>query len=116
MTAQETPIHISIVEYLRTVIPGALIWHTPNGGKRPKREAAELKRMGVMPGVFDISIVFGRRIYFLEVKTPKGRMSDTQEAFGVELDAQGISWGIVRSVDDARRALSLWGISTREAA
>ncbi len=117
MTARETPIHCAIVEYLRLVLPDALIFHPANGGKRGKREAAELKRMGVLAGVFDIAIISGdARICFLEVKAPKGVLSDPQEAFGVALDSAGVPWAVIRSIDDARRALSLFGISTKEAA
>ena len=120
----ETPVHIAIVEYLRAVLPGALIWHTPNGGKRSKREAAELKRMGVLAGVFDIAILTpldgsfypaDGALYFLEVKGKRGVLSDPQMEFGAALDARGIPWMVVRSIDDTRLALSLFGIRTREA-
>ena len=63
-----------------------------------------------------IAIIRGDRLCFLEVKTHKGVLSDPQKAFGVALDAHGVPWMIVRSIDDARRALSLFGIQTREAA
>ena len=119
MTARrsdETPIHIAIVDFIRLVLPDALVWHTPNGHKRSKREAAELKRMGVLPGVFDIAILRNDGLFFLEVKANRGVLSDAQEAFGVALDAAGVPWMVVRSIDDARRALSLFGIETREAA
>ena len=117
MTAHETPIHIAIVEYLRIVLPGALVWHTPNGGNRSKREAAELKRMGVLAGILDLTILTHEgELFFLEVKDGRGVLSVSQRAFGAFLDAARIPWMVVRSVDDARRALSLFGIQTREAA
>ena len=112
----ECAIHVSIVEYLRLVLPGALIWHTPNGGKRGAREAAELKRMGVKAGVPDIAIVIDGRLYFLEVKTPKGVLSEPQEQFCVALDCHGIPWAVVRSVEDARAFLAAHSVETREAA
>ena len=114
--SDETAIHIAIVDYLRLVLPDALVFHPANGGLRSKREAAELKRMGVLAGVFDIIIIRGDGLYFLEVKSPKGVLSDPQKAFGAALDAAGIPWMIVRTIEDARRALSLFGIQTREAA
>jgi hypothetical protein len=113
----ETPIHIAIVDYLRLVLPGALVFHPANGGKRNVREAVALKRMGVLAGVPDLVIITQEgRLAFLEVKDAKGVMSAPQKAFGSALDAAGVPWAVVRSVDDARRVLSLWGIETREAA
>jgi hypothetical protein len=113
----ETPIHIAIVEYLRLVMPGALVIHPANGGKRSAREGAEFKRMGVLAGTFDLIIVTQEgRLAFLEVKDALGTLSKPQKAFGAALDAAGVPWAVVRSVDDARRVLSLWGIETREAA
>jgi hypothetical protein len=113
----ETPIHIAIVEYLRMVLPGALVFHPANGGKRSAREGAEFKRMGVLAGTFDLIIVTAEgRLAFLEVKDALGTLSKPQKAFGASLDAAGVPWAVVRSVDDARRVLSLWGISSRDAA
>jgi hypothetical protein len=113
----ETPIHIAIVDYLRLILPGALVWHSANGGKRSPREAAEFKRMGVMAGVFDLTIITeSGRLCFLEVKDRLGVLSKPQKTFGASLDAAGVPWAVVRSVDDARRVLSLWGVPTREAA
>jgi hypothetical protein len=112
----ETPIHIAIVDYLRLVLPRALVWHSANGGKRSAREAAEFKRMGVLAGVFDLTILTeSGRLCFLEVKDAKGTLSAPQKAFGASLDAAGVPWAVVRSVDDARRVLSLWGIESKDA-
>ena len=117
MTARETPIHVAIVDYLRAVLPSALVWHTPNSGKRGVVEAAVFKRMGVVAGVPDLAILTREgRLCFLEVKAEKGALSKPQEAFAAFLDSAAVPFAIVRSVEDARRALSLWGISTKEAA
>jgi uncharacterized protein (UPF0261 family) len=113
----ETPIHIAIVDYLRLVLPGALVFHAANGGKRSAREAAEFKRLGVLAGVFDLTIITeSGRLCFLEVKDDKGVMSAPQKAFGSALDAAGVPWAVVRSIDDTRRVLSLWGIESKDAA
>ena len=112
----ETPVHIAIVEYLRAVLPGALVIHIPNGGKRGKREAAELKRMGVVAGVPDLVILLnGGAVLFLEVKSKKGKLSPDQEAFAQFCDGD-FPFRVVRSVDDAREFLVDLGIKTREAA
>lgn len=39
------------------------LYHIPNGGRRGKREAARMKRMGVRPGVSDYHLPVARGIY-----------------------------------------------------
>ena len=46
------------------------------------------------------------RAFYLEVKTPKGRPSPEQLAFIAAMKNRGAIAAIVRSVEDARRALS----------
>jgi len=68
-----------IKQYLR---PDVLFWHTPNGGKRDKRTAQLMKRMGVLPGVADLIFIQpGPKVDFLELKVDGGRMSGDQERF-----------------------------------
>jgi hypothetical protein len=47
----EARIQASIVEWVRTVAPGVLIYAVPNGGYRSKVEAARLKWTGVVAGI-----------------------------------------------------------------
>lgn len=56
-----------------------LLWHTPNGGKRSKREAARLKYMGVVPGIPDLSFLWRGRLYAFELKVEGGELSEEQE-------------------------------------
>lgn len=56
----------------------------PNGGKRDKKEAANLKRQGVKPGVSDIFLPLPRGKYhglYIELKTKDGRPSTEQKEF-----------------------------------
>lgn len=115
----EYAVQASIVSFVRRVAPPpiALIWHCPNGGFRTKREAALLKWIGVLPGVPDLQVATGEgRMALWEVKTEQGRLSRDQAAMLALLDDMGISYAIVRSIDDARRELARLGVDTREAA
>jgi hypothetical protein len=112
----EARIQHAIVEYVRLVAPGMLIFAIPNGGLRAKAEAARLKWTGVLAGVPDLAIVApGGRVYFIEVKQPRGVLSDDQRAIRDWLIALGSPPAICKSIDDARRALVAWGIETNEA-
>ena len=68
------------------------IWHAANGGKRPKRTAAILKRQGVLAGVYDIQIAVARNGYhgaFIEMKYKYNKLTDNQKAFKERQEKQG---------------------------
>jgi VRR-NUC domain len=112
----EARIQASIVEYVRLVAPGVLIFAIPNGGLRSKAEAARMKWTGTLAGVPDLAIVApGGRVFFIEVKSPGGTLSPDQRAIRDWLVALGSPPAICRSIDDARRAFLAWGIETSEA-
>lgn len=114
----EARIQAAIVEYVRTVAPGVLIYAIPNGGLRPKAEAARMKWTGTLAGMPDLGLVLpDGRACFIEVKTPKGRLSDVQlETFMLLKSRSG--WPpcviLARCIDDVRDALRAWKVETRE--
>jgi hypothetical protein len=106
----------AIVEWCRWVAPEIIVFHVANGGYRSKPEAARLKWMGVLPGVPDLVLVLPKgRTAFWEVKTPTTTLTPDQARFIDRLTVLGHSWGIVRSIEDARRELAALGIETKEA-
>ena len=105
----------AVVDYLRYVAPQVVVFHVPNGGLRSKSEAARLRWVGTLAGVFDLVLVLPQgRCAFWEVKTDSGRLSDDQRDFIRRLETRGHVWAIVRGIDDARRELAELGIKTRE--
>lgn len=115
----EGPIHRQIVSYLRHVLPpDSIIHHSRNegnrGGIRGKLDGARGKAMGVLPGFPDLLIYTGEQGYCLEVKTPKGRLSEAQKDVKERLERQALPYAVVRSVEDTRAALAEWGVQTRE--
>lgn len=69
-----------------------LLYHIPNGGKRNAREAARLKQEGVRPGVPDIHLPVANGTYiglWLEMKAPKGKLSENQKEWKNKLEAWG---------------------------
>ena len=106
----------AIVEYVRWVAPETIVFHVANGGLRSKAEAARFKWLGVLAGVLDLVVLLpAGRSAFWECKTPKSGLSEEQKAFIQRLTELGHSWGIVRSIEDARRELAALGIETKEA-
>lgn len=112
----EAQIQAAIIDYLRSIgLVDAM--HVPNGGLRSKREAARLKWQGVLAGAPDIIVPLPEgRCLWLEVKAAGGALSAEQRAFGARRVADGGYWAVVRSIDDVRRCLACWNVTTKEAA
>ena len=69
-----------------------LAHHIPNGGKRDKKEAANLKRQGVRAGVPDISLPVARGEYhglYIELKVGKNKQTENQKRWQQLLTDQG---------------------------
>lgn len=80
-----------------------LLFHVPNGGSRNAKEAANLKRQGVVAGVADLLLLlpcgsFG--CLCVELKTPKGRQSQYQREWGSKALKYGNLYVVCRSVDE----------------
>lgn len=115
MSRPEDVLQRAVLDYIRVVLPHAVVFHVPNGGYRNAIEGARLKRLGVMAGVADLVLLAGQgRVFFLELKAPKGRTTEAQEAFGEAARALGCGWALIRSIDDLALAFKAWGIKTRE--
>lgn len=81
-----------------------LLFHIPNGGKRSKAEAARFKAEGVVSGVPDLCLPVARTGWhglFVEMKAPKGVLSDAQKEWGESLLAEGYAVRVCRSSSDA---------------
>ena len=107
----------AIVEFIRAVAPDLLVFHPANGGWRSTAEGARFKWLGVVAGIPDLVVVARNGAsYFIEVKTERGNLSEAQRAIRDRLMAMRVPYTVARSIDDVRRAFSIWGIKTREVA
>jgi len=114
----EADLQRAVVGALRFALPKSAILHhcanevTEPGPRGAKRQAI-LVGMGVHRGFADLIVLCEGRVLFLELKSPKGRLSPAQAAFRDAVQAQGFGWALVRSLDDALGALADHGITTR---
>jgi len=107
----EDDIQRAVIQHLKERgVPGVVYWHTPNGGKRRKTEAAILKGLGVRAGVSDLIFVHNSRIFALELKAPEGRPTESQMEFISDLNAAGGYGCIAHGLDRALKALETWGL------
>jgi len=99
---EEDDIQEAFFNTARTIFPklGKLLIAIPNGGKRNIREAARMKRQGVMPGASDILCLVPNDKYSflcLETKTETGIQSEDQKEFQKQVEAAGGLYLIYRS-------------------
>lgn len=114
---EEMTLQIAVVTFLRTVLPHALVFSIPNEGRRSRLLGHAMKRMGLHPGAPDLIVMLpGRTVVGMELKGPKGKVTEAQEAFHEHWRSLGYPMAVVRSIEDARLTLQALGIQTREAA
>ena len=72
-------------------------FHVPNEGKRSVQYHAKMKKMGLRSGCPDIIVEYPvGRILYIELKAPKGRLSDTQKLWAVQSEILGTPHFIVK--------------------
>ena len=82
----------------------SLLFAIPNGGLRNKIVASKMKAEGVKSGVSDIFLSVARGGFhglYIEMKMPKGKISDNQREFINKVKKQGYKAEICYSSDDA---------------
>jgi len=114
----EADLQRAVVSALRFALPGgAIINHCANevaqAGRRGAKRQAILQGIGVHAGFADLIVLSKGRVLFLELKSTKGRLSPSQQAFRDAVQAQGFAWALVRSLDDALGALADHSFTTR---
>lgn len=115
-TDRENPIQRAIIDYLRHVLPGCLIHHSPNelgmSGQAAARQIAKAKHNGMLPGFPDLVVAHDGGIMFLEVKAEGNYLTENQRDVHLTLASLGHRVAVVRSIDDVRELLGKWGIPT----
>jgi hypothetical protein len=110
----EARIQREIVHFVRAVAPQCLIVAIPNGSQRTASGRPANAVAGLTAGVPDLAVIAPQgRIYWLEVKAEKGRVSDAQLAFHIELQGRNHDVAVVRSIEDVSNAFQIWGITMR---
>lgn len=110
----ERELQAQLASFLALALPAdARCHHSPNEGKRGWKSQADLKASGFSVGWPDLEIVWQGRVYFLELKSEKGRVSPAQTTCHAGLIAAGAPVAVVRSLEEAVAQLSAWGIPLR---
>lgn len=119
----EAELQRDMMRWVRSAVPEdqAIIYHTPNGGKRDRMEAALLKAMGVKAGVPDLTIIGPAPLWiaWAEVKLAKTLwhdrtgLSDEEREFRDKVLAWGHQYAVVRTLGELDTYLRTLGIKPR---
>ena len=93
----------------RIVCPSVRLVAVPNGGKRSQWAATQAKREGLAKGFPDLIALAPGKIAFLEIKSAKGRESESQSEWLGVLNAMGFPCGVFRDADSAIEFLRVQG-------
>ncbi len=108
----EAQLQRTVIAHLKARGIKGLIYHSiPNEARRTPATAARLKAQGMLPGVADLILVApGGKAHYLELKAPKGKLSDDQEAFFAACCQSDISYNVAWEIDTALYILDNWGL------
>lgn len=114
MKHDESLIQAQIVQFLqeRCIFFFAVSNEMMGGATNAARRMATFIAMGLKKGISDLVLVGGNgQIYFLEIKTKTGKLSESQMRFRALCYANGWAYGVARSVDDAAHLVDIWGVA-----
>lgn len=107
----EDELHAAVVDFLRIALAkDVVLHHSPNEGKRSWKAQQNIVAFGTRAGWPDLEILADGTVYFIELKTPKGRMSPAQTETHANLRHAGFQVLTCRSVVEVELALRSWRI------
>jgi len=117
----EAAIHSAVARYLSAVLHKSVLWfHIPNGEQRSLITAKRLKGMGVRAGMPDLCLMWSDPdtkqpiVGWIELKSAKGRLSESQLLMTAQLMELHHHVAIARSVDDVAAHLGWWNVPMKK--
>jgi len=114
--APEHMLQKACAKFLNHALPEDCFYTAIDHATRSAVEGAEKKSRGVKRGIPDLMFKFHRRTVWIELKTEKGVVSDTQEDVRAALTRQGDDWHVARSIDDVEAILRSYGLPLKATA
>lgn len=104
-TDEEHHIQVACVSWFSYQFPQFRhnLFAVPNGAKRSKRECSIKKSEGMLAGVSDLILLRKNSLYgalLIEMKTDKGKQSDSQKQWQQAIEKDGYRYVVVRSLDE----------------
>jgi hypothetical protein len=109
----EQDFQISLVRDLRKILPSDCLMTAFPAGGGGRIRGGILNGMGLVAGMPDLLFFYGGKTFGMEIKSARGRLSETQRAIHGKLKDCGVSVHVVTTLDDALWSLDVWSIPTR---
>ena len=106
----ESVLQMSICDYLSR--HGIFFFSVPNerSSSQDVQKIMRLKKMGMVAGIPDLCILHKKTVYFLEVKSAKGKLTEKQIIIQSILKHHGYHVATVYDIEQAIRQIIDWGI------
>ena len=105
MRHQESSLQIACVKWFRLQYPKLLLTSFPNGGNRDRITGAILKAEGAVAGSPDLFLFLPNKYFSglaIEMKSEKGRQSESQIQWQKKAELFGYKYVICRSFEEFR--------------
>ena len=109
MNESEADLKRTVTDYLEyQQNAGKLLYFRLNAGDFIELRGNTRRRVkGCMAGTSDLEIIKDGKPIFIELKSARGRISPTQNAFKILVEEQGASYSIVRSLEELEKILGI---------
>lgn len=104
----ERALQSAVAEYLTWALPAGSFFSALPGGDGKMTRAP-----GYVSGLPDLMVVVDGRVYFIELKSQKGRASEAQKLVAPKILASGSYYRICRSINDVYEYLSFHGVQLK---
>lgn len=115
--ATETALQIAVADWLRALEfePPSPVWFHVANERKSKMESIRSWRMGQLAGVPDLIFLLpGGRTFSIELKLPKGSLTDSQRELHPRMRELEHPVEVSRSLDAVRDELARQGVRFRE--
>ena len=107
----EDIIQKAVVQHLRARgVDGLVYFHVPNGGYRSRSEGCEIQGHGCQGRCSRSNLIPCGRLHCLELKSDKGRPSESQLEFLSDIERAGAFTAMPRGLNAAIATLEAWGL------
>ena len=113
MNHAESALQSACVQWFRLQYPhyASHLFAIGNGVPNNARQGAIRKREGAVRGVADLMLMVSNKEHcglFIEMKTPEGKVSADQKAFGERAILSGYAYFVCRSLDEFMAVIRLY--------
>ena len=103
----EAALHGAVMAFLRVALPSdAVVHHSPNESDGSAIYTKKQMGKGMVPGWPDLEIIYEGRIYFIELKSAKGRITANQNLCMGRLERAGAPVALCRTLEGVEAFLA----------